>query len=548
MKSLYFNDDHLLFRQTARQFIENEVLPYAAEWEEKREIPRQIWHRMGELGFLGLDLPEEYGGTNLDFFYSVVWTEEVARSQMGGFAAAVGVHQYMSVAHIAKTGSDYIKQQYLSAAISGQKLGALAITEPGGGSDVAALRTTAQRQGDEYIINGAKTFITNGCNADFVVVACRLPNTKGVDGVSLIIVDRQCAGFSANKLRKMGWHSSDTAELFFDNVRVPVRNLIGQEGMGFYYIMESFQLERLIAGIGAISGAEIGMELTLKYINERQAFGKPIAKYQSIRHDLVDVATEVEAAKQLTYYASWLYDQGEVAVKECSMVKLLTTEVAKKAADVCLQFFGGFGYMEEYPIERLYRDARVGTIVGGTSAIMREILSKIIIDNVNFTSGYQRATTLPPITTAKITPPQKAIDEVISSQKQKITNNNSILLSSQKQETTQMATPQTAREIVLSLPSRLKTHKLAPGYESLVQLDISGGNGGQFTVHIKDEACTVTEGLIGEPTCKVTTSDSTYEGVELGKENAQMAVMFGKIKITNLAEMMTFTGLFHRLA
>lgn len=545
MKSLYFNDDHQLFRQSARQFIEAEVLPYATEWEEKREIPREIWHRMGELGFLGLNLPEEYGGTNLDFFYSVVWTEEVARSMMGGFAAALGVHQYMSVAHIAKAGSPYIKQQYLTAAISGQKVGALAITEPGGGSDVAALRTTARREGDEYVINGSKTFITNGCYADFVVVACRLPNTKGVDGVSLIIVDRECAGFSASKLRKMGWHSSDTAELFFDNVRVPARNLIGQEGMGFYYIMESFQLERLIAGIGAIAGAEIGMELTLKYINERQAFGKPIAKYQSIRHDLVDIATEVEAAKQLTYYASWLYEQGETAVKECSMVKLLTTEVAKKAADVCLQFFGGFGYMEEYPIERLYRDARVGTIVGGTSAIMREILAKIIIDNVTFKSGYERPAASNAQPKAAVTQ-TLAVEQPESNTENNI--NNNIFSSSQNQETTQMAAPQTAREIVLSLPSRLKTHKLAPGYESNVQLDISGGNGGQFTVHIKDNACVVTEGFVGDPTCKVTTTDSTYEGVELGRENAQMAVMFGKIKITNLAEMMTFTGLFERLA
>ena len=538
-KSPYFKAEHEEFRQIARQFIVQEVLPNAATWDDQRALPRSIWKRMGELGFLGLNVPEQYGGSGLDFFYSVAWTEEVAGSLNGGFAAAVGVHQYMSIAHIERVGSEYLKTRYLQTAVTGEKIGALAVSEPNAGSDVAALRSTIRRDGDHYILNGAKTFITNGVYSDFVVVACRLEGTKSVEGICLVVVDRDMPGFSANKLRKMGWHSSDTGELFFDNVRIPLQNLVGQEGMGFYYIMESFQLERLIAGIGAIAGAEIGMELTLKYINERQAFGKPIAKYQTIRHDLV------EAAKQLTYYASWLYEQGETAVKECSMVKLLTTEVAKKAADVCLQFFGGFGYMEEYPIERLYRDARVGTIVGGTSAIMREILAKIIIDNVTFKSGYER----PAAANAQ---PKAAVAQTLAVEQPENNTenniNNNIPSSSQNQETTQMAAPQTAREIVLSLPSRLKTHKLAPGYESNVQLDISGGNGGQFTVHIKDNACVVTEGFVGDPTCKVTTTDSTYEGVELGRENAQMAVMFGKIKITNLAEMMTFTGLFERLA
>ncbi|MBL7784970.1 MAG: acyl-CoA dehydrogenase family protein [Chitinophagales bacterium] len=538
-KSPYFKAEHEEFRQIARQFIVQEVLPNAATWDDQRALPRSIWKRMGELGFLGLNVPEQYGGSGLDFFYSVAWTEEVAGSLNGGFAAAVGVHQYMSIAHIERVGSEYLKTRYLQTAVTGEKIGALAVSEPNAGSDVAALRSTIRRDGDHYILNGAKTFITNGVYSDFVVVACRLEGTKSVEGICLVVVDRDMPGFSANKLRKMGWHSSDTGELFFDNVRIPLQNLVGQEGMGFYYIMESFQLERLIAGIGSIAGAEMGLELTLKYINERKAFGKTIGKFQSLRHDLVNIATEIEAAKQLTYYAAWLYDQGETAVKECSMSKLLTTEVAKKAVDVCLQCFGGYGYMEEYPIERMYRDARVGTIVGGTSQIMREILSKMLIDQISFKPVYNAPENItiptPPTSPA---PPTPATANPNSEE--------TVLI--HKPIHQEMANAQTAREIVLSLPSRLKKHKVSADYDTTVHLDISGTNGGQFTVRVNNGSCTVEEGLSGTPKCVVTTSDSVYEGVETGRENAQMAVMFGKIKLTNIAEMMTFTGLFERIS
>ncbi|HXH18224.1 MAG TPA: acyl-CoA dehydrogenase family protein, partial [Chitinophagales bacterium] len=388
MKSLYFTEEHEIFRQSVRQFVQKEVVPYVEKWEEEERIPKEIWKKMGELGFLGINFPEEYGGTGNDFFYSVVLLDEVTRGGCAGFSAAHGVHQYMSTAHILKAGSEELKQKYLPAAIRGTLLGALAISEPNAGSDVANIRTTAVKQGNHYLINGQKTFITNGVYGDFVTVACKTKPDAGYGGISLIVVDQGLPGFTARKLKKIGLRSSDTGELFFENVKVPASNLVGIENQGFYYLMESFQLERLVAGISAIYGAEHGLGMTLKYISEREAFGRPISKFQAIRHRLVELATEIEAAKQLTLHAAWLYDKGEMAVKECSMVKLLTTEVAKQAADICLQCFGGYGYMEEYAVARIYRDARVGTIVGGTSEIMREILSKILIDDVKYNSAY----------------------------------------------------------------------------------------------------------------------------------------------------------------
>ncbi len=544
MKSPYFNSEHDLFRQSVRQFIENEVAPHANEWEENQEIPRYIWKRMGELGYLGLVYPEKYGGAAADFFYSVIFTEEISRSWMGGFCAAVGVHSYMATAHIANAGSELLKQKYLVPAILGEKIGALAISEPGAGSDVANIRTTAQREGEYYVINGSKTFITNGVYSDFAVVACKTNPSAGAAGISLIVVDRNTPGFTANKLKKMGWNSSDTGELFFDNVRVPVENLVGQENNGFYYIMDSFQLERLITAIGSVAAADIGLELTLKYISEREAFGRKVNKFQTIRHSMADIATEIEAAKQFTYYTAWLYDQGEFAVKECSMIKLLNCELAKKAADICLQCFGGYGYMEEFPIARMYRDARVGTIAGGTSQIMREIISKIIIDDVTYRPAYNE----------EIKPPQESdkTERVIAHLTEEmpvtIESNSQTQNNQQKQNLNIMSTtPQTAREIVLSLSDRLKTYKVAPDYQTIVHFDLLGDNGGKFTVNIENGVCTVQEGHIGTPKCVITAKDRDYEDIELGRANPQMAVLMGKIKLTNMGEMMTFSGLFKRL-
>ena len=388
MTSQYFNQDHQLFRQSVRQFIEKEVIPNASTWETERQIPKSIFKKMGDLGYLGINFSEDFGGTNADLWYSVVFLEEIARSTMGGFSTAVSVHQYMAINHIAKIGSPFLKEKYLIPAIAGDKIAALGISEPNAGSDVSAILTTAVRDGDEYVINGSKTFITNGTYGDFITLTCKTNTTAGVNGISLIVLDLCAEGISRTKLNKMGWHSSDTAEINFDNVRVPVTHLIGQENAGFYYLMESLQLERLVASIMAVSGAELSLALTIQYLHERETFGRPIAKYQAIRHKIAEMATEVDIAREFVYSTCWKFTQGEVVVKECSMAKLFTSELAKRVADGCLQFFGGFGYIEDYPICRIYRDARVGTIAGGTSEIMKEIISKIVVDGAAYQKVY----------------------------------------------------------------------------------------------------------------------------------------------------------------
>jgi len=386
MKSQYFNAEHQLFRESLRQFFDKEVVPYANEWEEKRQIPKDIMLKMGEQGYLGLNFPEQYGGSNADFWYSVIFLEELARIGLAGFSTMVSVHQFMAINHIFKAGSAMLKEKYLSPAIEGKKLAALGISEPVAGSDVSAILTKAEKQGDSYVINGSKTFISNGTYGDFITLACKTSDSA----LSLIVVDLDAEGVSRTKLKKMGWHSSDTAEISFDNVKVPITNLIGKEGMGFYYLMESLQLERLVAAIMAVVGATHTLDLTVKYLHERETFGKTLAKYQVIRHTLADLFTEVEMAKQMVYNTCWLFTQGETVVKECSMAKLYASELANKVADKCLQYFGGYGYMEDFPICRIYRDVRVGTIAGGASEIMREIIAKITIDGVSFGKVYQK--------------------------------------------------------------------------------------------------------------------------------------------------------------
>ncbi len=398
--SLYFTADHELFRQSVRQFIEREVVPHTDEWESQRRIPQAVFQRMGELGYLGLPFAEAVGGVNADFWYSVVFLEELARCGMGGFATAVSVHEYMAINHLAKAGSESLQQRYLRPAIAGEKVAALAITEPDAGSDVARILTTAVRTpaGDAFVVNGAKTFISNGTYGDFATLVVRTrsgadssvagPANRGSGGISLLVVDLDSPGITRTKLNKIGWHSSDTAEIRFDNVRVPVTNLIGQENRGFYYLMESLQLERLVAAIMAVSGAQVALDWTLRYLNEREAFGKTIAQFQAIRHKIADVATEIEMARQFVYHTCWLFTQGEGIVKECSMAKLAASELQKRVVDTCLQFFGGYGYIEDYPIARAYRDVRVGTIAGGSSEIMREIIAKIVIDAVAYKPVY----------------------------------------------------------------------------------------------------------------------------------------------------------------
>ena len=344
MKSLYFNDEHELFRNSISAFVQKEIVPFGDEWEKQKRTPKSLLKKLGDQGFLGINHAEEYGGSAVDFFYSVVYLEEICKCGYGGVTAMLSVHQYMAINHLASAGSHALKQKYLQPAINGDMLAAIAVTEPGGGSDVSAMLTTAVKDGEDYIINGSKTFITNGVHADFVVVSCKTDSKAGVNGISLIIVEKGTEGFTATNLDKLGWHSSDTGELAFDNVRVPQSNLIGAENMGFFYIMESFQEERLVAGIMSNAASEHCLNETLQYMDERETFGRKIKKYQVLRHNMVNMFTELEAAKQLTYYTCWQYANGEVPVKECSMVKLLSSELSKKIIDNCLQMYGGYGF------------------------------------------------------------------------------------------------------------------------------------------------------------------------------------------------------------
>jgi alkylation response protein AidB-like acyl-CoA dehydrogenase len=384
MKSLYFTPKHNIFRETIHEFISQEVLPFADNWEDNQCIPKEIWQKMGQRGFLGIHYPKAYGGSELDFFFSVVFLEELGRTGYGGFRAAVSVHEYMATYYIAYAGSDELKRKYLSPAIAGEKLSALGITEPNAGSDLSKIQTSAVLDGNNYIVNGVKTLITNGMTADFVTLAVRTtPKTtskRGNTGISLLVMETDSEGFSTQKLNKIGWHCSDTAELYFKNVLVPKENLIGKLNYGFYYIMKCFQLERLSAAILALGGIDRCLEVTLQYLAQRQAFNTPLTKFQAIRHRIADLVTEVEATRQLIYHTAWLYQQGELPIAECSMAKLKATELANRVVDECLQFHGGYGYLEKSSIARMYRDTRVGTIAGGTSEIMREIIAQITID------------------------------------------------------------------------------------------------------------------------------------------------------------------------
>lgn len=384
MTSIYFGEEHESFRRAVRQFLEGEVAPRARDWEEARRIPRDVFRRMGDLGFLGILFPEELGGTGASIFHALAFLEELPRSLMGGFVAAVSVQQFIATGAIALHGTEEQKRRWLAPSIAGTRVGAIAISEPDTGSDVAAIRTSARRDGDAWVIDGAKTWITNGVEGDFVVVACRTDRDAGAGGLSLIVVEADAPGFSRTRLRKMGWHSSDTAELTFENVRVPLGNLVGGENEGFYLIMETFVLERLVTAATSVGSTRLALEETRKYVLSREAFGRPIGKFQAIRHRLADLHAELEAAAQLVYHAAWLHERGENPVAEACMAKLLATELSKKTADECLQFFGGYGTVEEYPMERFFRDARFGTIVAGTSEIMREVIAKAAIDGLTF--------------------------------------------------------------------------------------------------------------------------------------------------------------------
>lgn len=384
MNSIYFSEEHQLFRASFRDFLQKEVVPYIEQWEKSGTIDRFIWKKMGEMGFFGINYPTQYGGLNLDLFYTVIFLEELQKIKSSGFAAAMWAHAYLAMTHLNAEGDERIKQEYLAPSIAGDKIGALCVTEPFGGSDVAGMRTTAVKSGDTYIINGSKTFITNGVYADYYIVAAKTQPELGNKGISIFLVDTTTPGISATKLDKLGWRASDTAEIAFDNVEIPAGNLMGELNKGFPYIMQHFAFERLIMAINAHARAEYAIDYTIEYMEQRQAFGTTINKFQALRHTLVEHATEVEHCKIFNYAAIARLDKGEYVVKEATMAKLKSTKVADDAIYSCLQMLGGYGYMEEYPLARLFRDSRLGPIGGGTSEIMKEILSKMILDKQNY--------------------------------------------------------------------------------------------------------------------------------------------------------------------
>ena len=384
MNSIYFTEEHQLFRASFRDFLQKEVVSHIEKWEKTGTIERFIWKKFGEMGFFGLNYPEAYGGMQLDLFYTVIFLEELQKIKSSGFAAAMWAHAYLAMTHLNAEGDERIKQDYLAASITGDKIGALCISEPFGGSDVAGMRTTATKSGDKYIINGSKTFITNGVYADYYVLAAKTKPELGNKGISIFLLDAKTPGISATKLDKLGWRASDTAEIAFDNVEIPAENLMGEANNGFPYIMQHFAFERLIMAINAHARAEYAIEYTIDYMSQREAFGTTINKFQALRHTMVEHATEVEHCKIFNYAAIARLDKGEYVVKEATMAKLKSTKVADDAIYSCMQMLGGYGYMEEYPLARLFRDSRLGPIGGGTSEIMREILSKMIIDKQNY--------------------------------------------------------------------------------------------------------------------------------------------------------------------
>ncbi len=386
MKSLYFNEEHELFRSSLQDFFKTEVIPYIDAWEEAGKVDRSVLKKMGEMGFLSLEVEEKYGGMGLDFMYTTILCEELGRTGSCGFATVISAHAYLAMNYLSHAGSPFIKEKYLVPSVAGELIGSLGMTEPGAGSDLRALRTTAELKGDHYIVNGSKTFISNGVYGDYCVTA-----VKTEKGISMMVIDLDSEGVTRTKLDKVGIRCSDTAELAFSNVKVPVANLLGEEGKGFYYMMESLQVERLTLAQTNMGLMQYVLDITLQYISERSAFGKPINKLQVLRHRVADMATEIEAWRSFMNHTSYRLAQGEHVVKECSMLKLKTSDLINKVVYDCLQMFGGYGFMEEYPIGRIHRDVRVLPIYGGTSEIMKEIIAKIIIDKKEYKPAYKKA-------------------------------------------------------------------------------------------------------------------------------------------------------------
>ena len=372
----YFTEEHDMFRQTVKQFVQTEVAPHAEEWDEAGIFPKELFKKAADLGLFGIRLDPHYGGSGLDWWYTAAYLEGFSHANSGGASMAMFVQSDITLPVLDELGTDEQKEEFLRPAIAGERIAALGISEPGGGSDVAALTTRARSDGDDLLISGQKLWITNGCRADFMILAVRTGEDR-YKGVSMVLFPTDVKGFAVGKkLKKVGNLCSDTAELFFDNCRIPKRYVLGEIGRGFYYTMHNFQGERLASAIANVATMERAIEYAVAYGKERMAFGKAIGDFQVWKHRFAEHKTNIEAGKWLTYRALDLINRGERAVREITMAKLFTSDLSQKVAYDCQQIFGGFGYTTEYPISRFWRDARLNTIGAGSSEIMKEILAK----------------------------------------------------------------------------------------------------------------------------------------------------------------------------
>jgi len=373
-----FNSDHETFRDTVRKFLEAEAVPNNEEWEKQGVVPREIWLKAGEQGFLCPMVKEQYGGIEADFLYSVVINEEISRLGLTGIGW--GLHTEIVAPYIQNNGSEFLKEKYLPKMVTGECIGAIAMTEPGAGSDLQGVKTIAVKQGDHYVLNGSKTFITNGQNADIVIVVAKTDPSKGAKGISLFVVDCDSEGFEkGTNLKKVGMKAQDTSELFFQDVKVPAENLLGEEGMGFIYLMKELPQERLGISIGGLAMAESALEQTIQYVKERKAFGKSIADFQNTQFKIAEMHTKLAVARTYVDRCLELHLKKELDIPTAAAGKYYITDLQCEVIDECLQLHGGYGYMWEYPIARMFADSRVQRIYGGTNEIMKTIIAKAVL-------------------------------------------------------------------------------------------------------------------------------------------------------------------------
>ena len=378
MRRTIFTEEHMLFRDAFRHFVEKEMVPYNEQWEKDGEVSRELWLKAGQQGFLGMSVPEEYGGAGVDDFrYSAIIAEETVRAGVASAGQGMGLHNDITLPYFMAYANEEQKRRWLPGMCAGELITAIAMTEPNTGSDLAAVRSMAMRQGDHYLLNGQKTFITNGILSDVVIVVAKTNLEMRHKGISLLVVERGMEGFKrGRKLEKMGLKAQDTAELYFEDVEVPVANLLGEEGRGFYYLMRQLAQERLSVAVLAVAACETALEITLEYCKERTAFGQPIGSFQNSRFKLAEMKTETEIARVYVDHSIEELNAGELSPESAAMAKWWTSELQKRVVDSCVQLHGGYGYMLEYPIARMYLDARVQSIYAGTNEIMKEIIGR----------------------------------------------------------------------------------------------------------------------------------------------------------------------------